>query len=73
MPRKGIKRVLRHLTAHSPFQNTQGPSNVLAFEIGWGNIVGLDYSNPLCLPGRVVLEAKHVIKREFLSVSYVLA
>ena len=61
--------MLRHLTAHSPFQSNQsGPGNVLAFEVGWRNIIGLDYSNPLCLPGRVVLEAKHVIKREFLNV-----
>lgn len=68
--RRGIKRVLRHLTARSPFQSTHpGPGSVLAFEVEWGDIIGIDYNNPLCLPGRVVLESKHVVKHEYLNVS----
>ena len=64
--RQGIKRVFRHLTAHSPFQSTGG---VLAFEVDWKNVVGIDYSNPLCLSGRLVLESHHVVKRDFPSVT----
>jgi len=63
--RQGIKRVFRHLTAHSPFQGLGG---VIAFEVDWKNVVGIDYSNPLCLAGRLVLESHHVVKRDFPSV-----
>eukprot|EP00898_Chlorokybus_atmophyticus_P009034 jgi/Chlat1/9131/Chrsp97S08386 len=31
-------------------------SGCLAFELDWASVVGLQYSNPLCTPGRLVLE-----------------
>ena len=41
---------------------------MLAFEVELHSICGLDYSNPLILDGRMVIEANHVVKREFLTV-----
>lgn len=59
-------------TGASPFHHTRGRESgyVIAFEVEWGHMSGLDYSNPLCQDGRVVVEATHVIKREFQSVSH---
>lgn len=42
---------------------------VVAFEIKWEDICGLNYHNPLCIDGRVVLEAAKLTKRQFLTVS----
>lgn len=62
----------RHMpfAAASPFHHSRGEDSgyVLAFEVELQSICGMDYSNPLILDGRVVLEAKHVVKREFLTV-----
>ena len=41
---------------------------VVAFEVEWSAIVGVDYVNPLCQDGRLVLEARSVCKREFHTV-----
>lgn len=70
--RKRLQRMWRQMpfAASSPFHHSRGHDNgyVIAFEIEWGNICGMDYSNPLCQDGRMVLEAMHVVKREFLTV-----
>ena len=56
--------------AASPFHHSRGEDSgyVLAFEVELQSICGMDYSNPLILDGRLVLEAKYVVKREFLTV-----
>jgi hypothetical protein len=56
--------------ASSPFHHSRGQEGgyVIAFEVEWANVCGIDYSNPLCQDGRVVVEAKHVVKREFPTV-----
>jgi hypothetical protein len=56
--------------AASPFHHSRGEDSgyVLAFEVDLQSICGMDYSNPLILDGRMVLEANHVVKREFLTV-----
>ena len=74
MSRHGIKKVLDRLTSRSPFKSMLAgrqarPGSVLAFEVQWQYIVGMDYTNPLCLDGRLVLEAHQVVKREFSTVS----
>lgn len=63
--------MLKQLGAKSPFSSSfYGESGcVFAFEVPLERVVGLDYLNPLCQPGRVVLEAQHVRKREFRTVS----
>jgi hypothetical protein len=74
---KGHRRRLRQMWRQmpfkvaSPFQHSCGRESgyVIAFEVEWAHVCGLDYSNPLCQDGRVVVEATHVIKREFQSVS----
>ncbi|CAL5219001.1 g756 [Coccomyxa viridis] len=55
--------------AASPFHHSRGQESgyVLAFEVELHSICGLDYSNPLILDGRMVIEANHVVKREFLT------
>lgn len=60
--------MLTRLAASSPFKS-RANGGVLVYEVDWKHVVGMDYSNPLCLPGRVVLEARQVMKREFLRVS----
>ena len=42
---------------------------VVAFEIKWEDICGLNYHNPLCNDGRLVMEAAKLTKRQFLTVS----
>ena len=70
--RKRLQRMWRHVTfaAASPFHHSRGQDSgyVLAFEVELQSIVGLDYSNPLILHGRMVMEARRVTKREFLTV-----
>ena len=70
--RKRLQRMWRQMpfAGSSPFHHSRGHDSgfVLAFEVEWGSICGLDYSNPLCQDGRVVVEAKHVTKREFQTV-----
>lgn len=62
--------MLGRLTAGSPFKGSHRfPGSVLAFELQWKYVVGIDYSNPLCLPGRLVLEANNIVKHEFTCVS----
>lgn len=64
-----FKEVLDRLNAATPFTSCrQGKVSVIAFEVEWQQVVGLDYVNPLCQDGRVVLEAHNIIKREFKSV-----
>ena len=63
----------------SPFSSRRAPAfgkdgpppqqrYVVAFEVDWNHVVGMDYINTLCVDGRMVLEAHHVIKRIFLTV-----
>jgi hypothetical protein len=67
--KRHLKDVLDRLNATTPFTScTLHGAAVLSFEVEWRNVVGLDYINPLCQDGRVVLEAHNVIKREFESV-----
>ena len=65
-----IKQVLSRMTASSPFKSSRAGQKacVVAFEVDWSNIVGLDYQNQLCMDGRIVIEAKHTVKREFHTV-----
>uniref|UniRef100_A0A1D2A303 Uncharacterized protein n=1 Tax=Auxenochlorella protothecoides TaxID=3075 RepID=A0A1D2A303_AUXPR len=42
---------------------------VQAFEVGWQGLVGMQYSNPLCSPGRLVLEARGTRRRTFKSMA----
>ena len=70
-------RIARHV--HSPFSSRRTATvsddgslaprrYVVAFEVDWDRIVGVDYINTLCTDGRVVLEAHCVVKRIFLTV-----
>jgi hypothetical protein len=63
-------RFLGGLTAASPFASAAYSQQgcVHAFEIPFATIRGVDYSNPLCLEGRLVLEAASLRKREFPTV-----
>lgn len=64
-----LKEVLERLHARSPFaRHKTSRAIVMAFEVEWTSITGLDYNNPLCQDGRLVIEAHKVIKREFNSV-----
>eukprot|EP00798_Chlamydomonas_sp_ICE-L_P014123 gene14123-20079_t len=49
--------------------NSESAGWVVALEVPWGGIVGIDYLNPLHADGRLVLEAKSVTKRVFDSLS----
>jgi hypothetical protein len=68
--------VLKHikLSSSSPFQSShrswQGSAHVVALEVDWDSICGLDYLNQLCTDGRVVLEAHHIVKRVFRTVRH---
>lgn len=66
----GTSALLRQLGAHSPFRSTVYKSGgcAFAFEVPFDSVCGIDYSNPLIRPGRLVLEAKNVRKREFVTV-----
>ncbi|KAK9820431.1 hypothetical protein WJX72_010299 [[Myrmecia] bisecta] len=67
-PSRRLQKVLRQISAssRSPFNSSNRQSNyVVAFEVEWGEIVGLDYLNRLCEDGRVALEAQQTVKREF--------
>ena len=70
--RKRLQRMWRQMpfAGSSPFHHSRGRDSgfVLAFEVEWSSICGMDYSNPLCQDGRVVVEAKQVTKREFQTV-----
>jgi hypothetical protein len=61
-------RFLGGLAAASPFSSASAAGCVHAFEIPLTSIRGLDYSNPLCLEGRLVLETSGLRKREFATV-----
>lgn len=67
-----LQRMWRQMpfAAALPFHHSRGQESgyVLAFEVELQHVCGLDYSNPLILDGRMVIEAKHVVKREFLTV-----
>lgn len=67
----GTNALLRQLGAHSPFRSKiyKDRGCAFAFEVHFDCITGMDYMNHLIQPGRFVLEAKDVRKREFLSVS----
>ncbi|KAL0032280.1 hypothetical protein WJX79_002214 [Trebouxia sp. C0005] len=63
-------KIVKQLNAKSPFRTSScGAGNylVVGFEIKWEDVCGLNYHNPLCQPGRVVIEAAHVTKRQFLT------
>ena len=71
------QRIARHVP--SPFSSRRAATAsddgalaprryVVAFEVSWDRIVGVDYINMLCSDGRMVLEAHHVVKRIFLTV-----
>lgn len=77
--------VLRQLGAESPFassKKTRGTKSVIhegrgdgmsvAFEVSFNTVMGVDYSNPLVRKGRMVVEACHVVKKEFPSMDDVL-
>ena len=40
---------------------------VVVFEIPLDSIVGLDYTNPLCLDGRLTVEARRIEQRRYAS------
>jgi hypothetical protein len=56
--------------ARSPFTSTLFKNRrcVFAFEVHHDGVEGLDYSNPLLQPGRLVIEARGIRKREFSSI-----
>ena len=69
---KKLFRLVSQLNAKSPFRTSSckaGAYMVVAFEIKWDDVCGLNYHNPLCLDGRVVMEAAKLTKRQFLTVS----
>lgn len=41
---------------------------MMAFEVAWGDVVGMDYASRLMEDTRLVLEARSVAKRVFASV-----
>lgn len=51
----------------SPFRDQGGrvAYRVIAFEVPWRDVTGMDYNNPLCFDGRLVFECAKLIKREF--------
>ena len=61
--------MLKQLGAESPFSlhgKSREYGSVFAFEVCWSSGVhGVDYSNPLLRPGKLVLDASHVEKKEF--------
>ncbi len=64
-------KIVKQLNAKSPFRTSScraGNYLVVGFEISWEDMCGLNYHNPLCQPGRVVIEAANVTKRQFLTV-----
>jgi hypothetical protein len=70
--RSQVSLWLRH---KNPFvDHTQAPhsdTSVLTFEVGWEDVVGMDFSWRLTEDARLVLEAAHVAKRVFHDVSKV--
>ncbi|DBA96501.1 TPA: hypothetical protein ACH3X1_015380 [Trebouxia sp. C0004] len=63
-------KIVKQLNAKSPFRTSScraGNYLVVSFEINWEDVCGFNYHNPLCQPGRVVIEAAHVTKRQFLT------
>lgn len=65
-----VDAMLRH---KNPFvdhsSNPIRDESVLAFELAWADVVGFDHSARLMKDARLVLEAKHLLKRVFASVS----
>lgn len=60
-----IKDNVEHLLRHkNPFHVEHQPG-VLAFEVVWSDVVGMDYSSRLMEDTRLVLEARHLAKRVF--------
>lgn len=69
---KKLFRLVSQLNVKSPFRTSSckaGAYMVVAFEIKWEDICGFNYHNPLCIDGRVVMEAAKLTKRQFLTVS----
>jgi len=64
----------RRVRTNSPFNPKQpvqwnaAQQLIVAFEMHWDAVVGIDWSRPLVHDGRVVLEARSVVKRIFRSV-----
>ena len=68
---KRLFKLVKQLNTKSPFKTSScsaGPYTVVAFEIRWEDICGFNYHNPLCMDGRVVIEAAKLTKRQFLTV-----
>lgn len=62
-----------HLHARSPFRTTSDLARdyqVVAIEIDWKDVCGLNYHNPLCMDGRLVIEAARLTKRQFTNVRF---
>lgn len=53
-------------------EKDRGNGMSVAFEVGFDTVMGVDYSNPLVRKGRMVVEACHVVKKEFPSIDDVL-
>lgn len=70
MPRSPSRFGALHgrLAAASPFLSSSQAGCVHAFEVPLSSIRGLDYSNPLVLEARLVLETVGLRKREFPTV-----
>lgn len=67
------QQLTTRLKLKNPFsdhiQQPAHDSNILAFEIRWSDIVGVDFKWPLTEDARLVLEAAVLSKRVFASVS----
>ncbi|CAD7704505.1 unnamed protein product [Ostreobium quekettii] len=73
LKKKIARAVGRMLDVRSPFEagsGEGGAGRVVAFEVAWGDVQGMDYDNPLLVDGRIVLEAAMVARREFESMSH---
>ena len=60
---------MEHLLRHkNPFFVADEPG-VVAFEVAWCDVVGMDYMSRLMEDTRLVLEARHLAKRVFATVT----
>ena len=71
-PKSPSRFSLAGLAVKSPFASGhtrfRTAGCVHTFEVPFASLRGLDYSNPLCLEARLVLEVVHLRKREFSTV-----
>lgn len=59
---------MEHLLRHKNPFFVEGPAGVMAFEVTWSDVVGMDYMSRLMENTRLVLEARHLVKRVFATV-----